>query len=294
MTCSRRSIMATLAMLGVTGPLGFGAPSRPRPRFPVALFEKPLEHLPMKTAIRILSDIGFDGIEATVRRGGRIAPERVKEELPPYVETLGKAGLKVLVMATDIRGALDPHAETTLRTAAQLGIRTYRLGGETYDPNRPLLTQLKELELRWADLGALNRELGLTALYQNHAGSRHVGAAIWDLHRVLERLAPDEFGVAFDIRHAVVEGTSSWSTDFQLLQPWIRAVYVKDFVFEGARARNVPMGDGVIGEEFYRRLKAGPLKVPVSLHCPHLQERNERSVERIVRRDYTVLKRWIG
>ena len=32
------------------------------------------------------------------------------------------------------------------------------------------------------DLAALNRELGLTALYQNHGGRSNVGGQIWDLH----------------------------------------------------------------------------------------------------------------
>ena len=280
--------------------LGLAAVGAPRAlaaktvkRFPVVLFEKPLQGMPVVEMARALAGIGFDGVEATVRRGGRIVPERAAEELPGYVAALAAEAMSVFVMATDIRRVDQPHAEATLRAAAHAGVKVYRLGGENYDLTKPVLPQLATLRGRWLELAALNRELGLTAVYQNHAGSRHVGASVWDLHRVLEGISPRDIGVAFDIRHAMIEGVSSWPIDFELIRPWIKAVYVKDFVFEGARPRNVPMGTGVVGTAFYRRLKASNLSVPVSLHCPHVRTDRPTAVAAVAK-DFTVLSRLLA
>jgi sugar phosphate isomerase/epimerase len=268
------------------------AVTEPKPS-PIAFFEKPFQKVAAGEMARILAGIGFDGVEATVRPGGRIEPARVEELLPALVEELRASGLTIPVLATEIGRVDEPHAEATLRVASKLGLRTYRLGGESYDLKKPLIPQLNELRSRWKELAALNAELGLTAVYQNHAGGNRVGAAVWDLHEALEGIDPDAIGVAYDIRHAMVEGMSAWPIGFELLKPRIRVVYVKDFRFDGARAKNVPMGEGVVGKAFYQRLAASGLRVPVSLHCPHLpglNSENQADVTNAVRTDLAVLK----
>ena len=246
------------------------------PAVPVAFFEKPLQSLSSDELAKQLAEIGFDGVEATVRKGGRIEPEKAQDELPALVETLKKNGLQILVMASSIGRADQPHAEETLRTAAKLGVKRYRLSGFRYDLKKPILPQLDDLKLQLIDLAALNRELGLTAVYQNHAGGSNVGGQIWDLHYLMKELDPKEIAVAYDIRHAKVEGMSAWKVNFQLIRPWIQAVYVKDFVFKKGRAVNVPMGEGLVGGKFYQTLKQSNYFAPISLHVPYLSPKTEK------------------
>jgi len=289
---SRRSFVkagAVLAAAGMAQPVGGAQDARP----PIALFEKPLQFLNYRELGELLAELGFDGIEATVRKGGHIPPERAVDELPECVEGLQAAGLKVLVMATSVSSVDEPHSVELLRAAAKLGIRRYRLGSVAYDERRPVLQRLDEIRPRWRELAALNRELGITGLYQNHAGSRNVGGPIWDLHYLLRDIDPRELGVAYDIRHAMVEGSSAWPVTWRMIRPWVGAYYVKDFVFDGARARNVPMGQGVVGKKFYAELKRLGAALPVSLHAPHLKSVKPSGLKptiEAIRKDFKVLK----
>lgn len=269
------------------------SPAAPRKAPPIALFEKPLQFLSYRELGEILAEIGFDGVEATIRRGGHISPERAVDELPEYVEGMKASGLEVLVMATSVTAADEPHSPELLQTAAKLGIKRYRLGGFGYNPPTPIFKRLDDIKSRWQELAALNRELGITGLYQNHAGSKNVGGPIWDLHYLLKDISPAELGVAYDIRHAMVEGSSAWPISWQMIRPWVGAYYVKDFVFDGARARNVPMGKGIVGTKFYDELKRIGVPSPVSLHVPHLRtvkRANLNAAIGVIRNDFRVLK----
>ena len=261
---------------------------------PVAFFEKPLELLSAEELAGQLASIGFDGVEATVRKGGRIEPEKAKDELPALVETLKKSNLKVLVMASSISRADQPHAEETLRTAARLGIKRYRLSKFQYDLKKPILPQLDALKPQLRDLAAINRELGLTAVYQNHGGASNVGGQVWDLHYLIKDFDPREIAVAYDIRHAMVEGISAWKINFHLIRHRIQAAYVKDFVFEKAKAVNVPMGTGLVGDDFYESLKQTAFTAPVSLHVPYLHPKTKAEalagIEHI-KKDFAYLKK---
>lgn len=264
------------------------------PAIPVALFEKPLQMLNSEELAGQLAEIGFDGVEATVRKGGRIEPERAKDELPDLVAALDKHDLEILVMASSIARADQAHAEDTLRTAAKLGVNRYRLSGFRYDLKKPILSQLDALKPQLRDLAALNKELGMTAVYQNHAGGSNVGGQIWDLHYLMKEFDPREIAVAYDIRHAKVEGTSAWKINFQLIRPRIQAVYVKDFVFEKDLAVNVPMGEGLVGTPFYQALKQTGFSAPVSLHVPYLRPKTKaEAIAGIgkIKKDFDYLKK---
>lgn len=287
----RNSIMTASAAALPSTPLT-AADSKP-PTFPVVLFEKPLQRLSADELGEQLAGIGFDGVEATVRKGGRIEPEKAKDELPALVAALKKYGLNIHVMASSIGRADQAHAEETLRTAAELGVKHYRLSGFRYDLKRPILPQLDSLKSQLRDLAALNRELGISAVYQNHAGGSNVGGQIWDLHYLMKEFDPQEIAVAYDIRHAMVEGTSAWQVNYQLIQERIQAVYVKDFIFENGKTVNVPMGQGLVGEKFYQTLKKSGISIPVSLHVPYLRPKTkEEELAGIsqIKKDFDYLK----
>lgn len=266
---SRRHLLASgLASLCVGGTLR-AAP--PEPRFEFCAFVKFVQTLSHDELAQRIAEMGFAGIEATVRRRGQVLPERVEEDLPRLVEALDKQGLKIAVMATDVN-AVDKTSEKVLRTAAKLGITRYRMANYRYAAKQPLQQQLVSFAAQLKDLVALNRELKIAGVYQNHAGASIVGAPVWDLQRLLAPYSPQEVGAALDIRHATVEGGLGWPLHFRLLQPHLGAVYVKDFVWEGRRPRNVPLGTGQVDPQFFTRLKECSYRGPVSLHVEYLGE----------------------
>ena len=136
-------------------------------------FEKPLQFLSYEELADVLAERGLDGVEATVRPGGHVLPERVAEDLPRLHRALKNRGLEITVMTTGINSIDSPHAEKVLRTAADLGIKRYRMLWYQYDLQQPILPQLESIRPKLGKLAALNRQLGLTALYQNHAGRKN-------------------------------------------------------------------------------------------------------------------------
>ena len=244
----------------------------------ICVFTKPFNSLTFRQLAKKTADIGFDGIEAPVRPHGNIEPKNVQEQLPKLVEALEEHSLKVTVLTSDINDPANPVSEQVLRTAAKLGIQHYRMKYFRYDESRPVIGQISNWRAQLKDLAQMNKDLGITAVYQNHAGRNYFGAAIWDLHRALENIEPEHIGVAYDIRHATAEAGMSWPVGFQLIRPHIRVVYVKDFVWGEKKPTNVPLGEGRVRPEFFTMLAQSGFSGPVSLHEEYLDHRKPELV----------------
>ena len=249
-------------------------------------FEKFLQDLSHEQLADSLSTLGFDGVEVTARGGGRIVPERAEEQLPKLVEVLRERDLDVTILTTEVNQADNPTNEKLLKTAAALGIKRYRLGWFKYDDKRPIPAQLADFRSQLLDLAALNRELGITGLWQNHCGDQYVGATIWDLHQLLQGVPTSEIAAAFDIRHATVEAGLSWPRLYQLIKPHIGALYMKDFVWIENRDEHVPFGEGRVNSEFFEMLRRDQLNVPVSIHVEYLPRGSAEENLQAIGRDF--------
>lgn len=244
----------------------------------ICAFEKPLHFLNNDELAQFIAELGFDGIEATLRPGGRVLPEKVEEDLPRLHEALAKRQLAITLFASSINSVESPHAEKTLRAAARLGVKKYRMDYFHYDLEKPILPQLDVIPQKLEKLAALNRELGLTALYQNHSGKNMVGAPVWDIYNLIKKFNPQEIALAFDIRHATVEGGVAWPINFNLVKSHLGAVFVKDFVWENRKVKNVPLGAGMVDEEFFTMLKQTDFAGPISVHVEYLEGKIDRKL----------------
>jgi sugar phosphate isomerase/epimerase len=262
---SRREM---LALAGTLATRGLAAPGSPK----ICIFSKHLQWLNVADAARLAMDLGFDGIDLTVRKGGHIEPSRAAEDLPRAVETIRKAGLEVPMVTTDIVTAQSEHAGEILRTISSLGIRAYRWGGFRLDPSRSIPDQLEAARGPVRDLAALNSSHGVCAMYHIHSGAGLLGASIWDLYLVLKGFDPDAVAVNFDIAHATIEGgLGGWRNSASLIAPFTRGIALKDFYWEkgadGAwQPRWCAIGDGMVNfTEYFRALGAG-FRGPIQLH----------------------------
>lgn len=238
----------------------------------------------------------IDGLEAPIRGGGHVEPRRVVDELPALVEALEKRNLRITIMASDINDPADPLTEKVLRTASMLGIENYRMKYYKYDSKADVETQLRELVPKVADLAAMNHEFGVRGLYQNHAGNGYVGAALWDLHPLLDSLDVEDLAIAYDIRHAIVEGGMSWPTTLRMLRRHVGAVYVKDFRWNDAKPENVPLGEGRVTSDAIKRLNLSDFDGPVSIHEEYLDHRKPELIPdhlEATNRDLATLGNWI-
>ncbi|QJW89321.1 sugar phosphate isomerase/epimerase [Spirosoma taeanense] len=239
----------------------------------IHIFSKHLQFLSYADMAAVAAEMGFKGIDLTIRPQGHVLPERVEADLPKAVEAMKKVGLAPQLMTTAVDDASDATSVRLLKTAAGLGFRTYRMAWYQYDANRSLPESIDQYRQQMQALGQLNKTLGLVGCYQNHAGQL-VGASVWELWEMLRTADPQHMGIQYDIRHATVEGGLSWPNGLRLLQPRIKTLVLKDFRWEKKDGKwvvqNTPIGEGMVDfKTYFGLLKKYNLRVPISLHVEY-------------------------
>jgi hypothetical protein len=204
----------------------------------IAIFSKHLEFLEGEELARGAAELGVEGIDLAVRRGGHVEPERVKQDLPALVAAIRKQGLEVPMLTTDISDADTPYADDILAAMTDLGIHHYRWGGYKWKNDTPISKQLEAFKPRVAKLAALNGRYQASAMYHTHSGVGLVGASIWDLHEILSGFDPRLVGVNYDIGHATVEGG---------LGGWIESLRITGPLSAWGSGEGFPLGEGCEG-----------------------------------------------
>jgi sugar phosphate isomerase/epimerase len=261
----------------------------------------PLKYTPEQMA-QTLDEIGLD-LELTLRKNGHITPEKAPDELPPMAAALAKRNRRILWVALDTVRPDEPHWEKAIRTAKQLGVPQYRHRGFQYTPGKPLKAQIASFNSMAKEFAAANKEIGIQAVYQIHAGPRHAGSAAWDLDLILDGIDPKQFGVAMDTRHVMVEQGTAWPTAMQLLAPRTVALCVKSFRWEGDDPVNVPLGEGRVNQNVVAQaLEGRPL--PICIHIEYFKDATGKlaavpfaqraKIVEAFRADARVLRQWLG
>jgi sugar phosphate isomerase/epimerase len=292
----RRQFSKLLAVTaaGLAMPANLQANAGGAKRFVYCAFVKFLTELNYDQLANAMADAGFDGVEVTARKkDSYIDPTRAEEELPRLREALAKRGLGITILTTDILRADEPGAESLLRAAAKNGIQRYRLGFHRYDLAQPILPQLAALRPVFRDLAALDRELGIAALYQNHCGADMLGATFWDLHSLIKDYPVKEIGCVFDIRHAMVEGGEAWPVYWNLMEPHVAALSVKDFRWGGRKSQHVPLGSGQVDPKFFEKVRESEFSGPISVHVEYAGDRGPAANVEALRKDFATLRKWM-
>ncbi len=274
---------------------------------PICVFSKHLQWLDYKEMAEVVAEIGFDGVDLTVRPGGHVLPEKVRDDLPRALEAVKAAGISMPMMTTKISEPDDPLTANILKTAEQCGVGYYRMGYLTYDDKKTVMGSLDALKPKMKKLAALNEQYNIHGAYQNHAGTR-VGGPVWDLWELLKDLDPNWMGCQYDVRHATVEGGKSWQLGMKLLSGFIRSTVIKDFRWEKKDGKwkdvHVPLGEGVVDfKRYFKLVKSLNIGGPISLHFEYpvydkanknlSQKERRRQTITNMRRDLTALRRML-
>jgi sugar phosphate isomerase/epimerase len=323
-----KNVAAAGAMVSLPGLRSAAAPAD-KPRVQTCYFSKHLQWLGWEQMAETAAELGFDGIDLTVRNGGHVLPERVKEDLPKVAAIVRKAGLDIPMITAGIEDIHSPHAEDIMRTASDVGIHRYRWGwfswSDTTNPpdlsrfraspgERPELLvdvprRLSELKKRVAALAEMNQKFNVCAMYHNHSGPL-VGASVWDLWVLIKDFDSRRVSSNFDIGHATVEGGfGGWVNSTRLMAPFIRGTAIKDFKW-GKNAKGewepqwCPLGEGMVNfPAFLAMLKEANFSGPVQLHSEYPlggAENGEKTltlpkstVLATIRKDLVTLKGWM-
>lgn len=240
----------------------------------ICIFSKHLQWLDYRGMAQTAAEIGFDGVDLTVRPGGHVSPERAAEDLPKAVQAVKTVGLDVPMITTAITNPDDKLTTRILSAASKEGVRYYRMGYYRYEDSKSIRQTLSEAKPMLRDLVELNKHHGIVGTYQNHAGSKYVGAPIWDLYHLLRGLDMRWIGCQFDIRHTTVEGGTVWPIHFRLISEYINTLVAKDFLWAKSnsiwRPRNCPLGDGMVDfKAYFKMLSKARITAPMSLHLEY-------------------------
>nr|WP_295933242.1 TIM barrel protein [uncultured Dyadobacter sp.] len=278
MSLSRREFLINSALAGSIIPSlaqeSFGSPAtRAADDLKINIFSKHLQFLNYQDMAEAARELGFDGIDLTVRPKGHVLPEKVETDLPLAVEAMKKVGFNPLMFCTAVEDASNPADRKVLETAAKLGFKYYRMNWYRYNEQRAIPEQLSEFGGKMAGLGQLNEKLGIHGCYQNHSG-RMVGASMFEIWQILQKANPKTMGAQYDIRHATVEGGLSWQTGFNLIKPHIKTIVIKDFLWAQNNGKwgvkSVPLGEGMVDLKTYLKLiKDSKIDVPICLHLEY-------------------------
>jgi hypothetical protein len=115
--------------------------------------------------------IGNTTIDLTVRAyPGHVQPEKVKTDLPIFVNGLKREGIAVTKIAMDIVDASTPYTEDMLDTASSLGIRFTWWRGVPFDWTKPYPQMIDAVKPRVAGLSKLLEKYGMKACWHPFGG----------------------------------------------------------------------------------------------------------------------------
>ncbi|SMD38170.1 Sugar phosphate isomerase/epimerase [Reichenbachiella faecimaris] len=239
----------------------------------VHLFSKHLQFLGIKEAAQISAELGFDGLDLTVRPKGHVWPENAKSDLPVAIREIRRAGVACDMITTAITDTHNVHDLEIIKVAAKEDIQFYRSNWFKYHKGKPMPESISIYQQRIKELGEANQKYGIIGCYQNHAG-RSIGSSFWEIKFLLETVDANYFGTQYDIRHAMVEGGLSWQNGLELLKNHIKTIVLKDFKWERVdgqwKAVNVPIGEGMVDfVSYFKLLKKYGLNPPASLHLEY-------------------------
>lgn len=170
------------------------------------------------------------GVQPTIQEyPGHIDPSKVVQELPAFVKTMQKHGLRVKqVRGGNQTDVSDPHVEAIVGTMGQLGVTHYWMGTDSYDLSRPILPQLDAIKRKVERFVKLNQKHGTTLMYHTRAGAASVGSVVWDLLYVMKDFDPRFVGFHWDTGHMALHGNNMWELLMRTAGPYVAAISWKD------------------------------------------------------------------
>ena len=262
---TRRTFLAATA----AAPLASAAPSQPT----FCIFSKHMAQFAPDEMGKHAKQIGFDGVDLTVRPKGHVLPENAAAQLPKVFETLSGHGLKVPMITTNLLSADEPVAKPTLETAGKLKIPYWKIGYYRYDFNA-VESSVAKAKAATRGLVAMGKQYGVTAGFHNHSGDS-VGAVVSDVRQIIGDLDPASVGYYFDPAHATIEGgLGGWRASLNTVMPRLKMVAVKDFYWEKSggkwKVKWCPMGEGMVDwPKVFSTFAASRFTGPLTLHLEY-------------------------
>ena len=109
----------------------------------IHLFSKHLQFLDYRDMSEAAKEMGFDGIDLTVRPKGHVLPERVIDDLPKATDAMKSFDLIPRMFSSNVIDASNETQKTVLKTAKKLGYEFYRTAWIKYNSGEDILNKVE-------------------------------------------------------------------------------------------------------------------------------------------------------
>lgn len=190
------------------------------------LFTKLFQHQSLDKVGTTARELGFEGIDLLIRPGFQVEPNK-PGQIKQAIRTLKGAGLTIPMATTDITDPTVFPTEALLQSCAEEDVPLIRLGYWHYDQEKGYKVCFEGARRHLDDLEKLAQKVGIKLAIQLHGGTIHSSGPL--TAALLEGHNPAYLGAYPDPgNQAVQEGRENWRLTFDLLQPWLCCIGVKN------------------------------------------------------------------
>jgi hypothetical protein len=237
-----------LALLAATAPVSAATPVPA-----LCLFSGSVQGLEYSELPLIAKQLGFDGVDLTVRPGGHVEPRLSNVDLVRAIEEVRGPGLEVPVITTALTTPFDPTMLPVVAIAGHTQVNLF-IAGFFRTPNPNYLRDI-------GGLISVGSRYGMACALHNYM-SDDLGEAPWDPVDLIRGFDPKWASLYFDPIHA----GERWESELKRHLPRLRTVALKDFQIEGGMAKPCPLGQGIVNwDKFFAILAEAKYYGPLSL-----------------------------
>ena len=198
-----------------------------------------LPHLDLKQTCKLLSDLGFDGIELRVRR---LAPERADEKPSPWGRHLtdvspdnilkraeevksvvAEHGLKFAGFASACSARDLEHVKLLAEGAQAVGCPAIRLSCQRYNGAVNYHELYDDAVESYEKALEITRPYGVKVLVETHGGTVHPSASL--AHRIVSNFDAADIGAIYDPQNMVIDGFETIQLAMELLGAYLAHIH---------------------------------------------------------------------
>lgn len=260
------------------------------------MFSKHLQELDFERLGEVVAEMGFDGVDLTVRNGGHIEPANAKTQLPVAARTFKKFNLSLPMITTNFVDAAEPFAEEVFAVASDCGVKFVKLGYWRYRDFGSLKQLIGMARKSLEGIAKMAERYNVCAVVHTHSGN-FLTASPFVLAELLNGFDPKFVAAYVDAGHIFVEGgLMGWQQGMEAIAEKIRVVACKDYAWfrEDGKwdAKVVPIGEGIVRwREFFACLRKMGFDGPISVHSEYADWTTEQVIAQ-TRKDLPLLKRF--
>jgi sugar phosphate isomerase/epimerase len=191
-----------------------------------SIFPKFYKHLSVEQLAELVKQVGLDTTNLVVRDGYWCARKTLARDVPVFVKTLAKAGLKVEFATVRFSADEVIANDSPLAILAENGIKEFRM---EYFPSKKVIDvrgAIQQARGKLERMVTLCQKRSIRAVYQLHHGTLIPSPSA--AFHLVQGLPSRWMGVELDAGNQAFEGFERWGRACRLLGEYCVAMGVKD------------------------------------------------------------------